>query len=321
MAETEVERLVPHCAGLFLDWFRERYERPFALTGESLAEGPEGAPPALVASDGRHRLALIVDRLYEADDPAWEARRRELEERLSSEVRDPYLLWVPPGGRLPTGEPWDSDFVLRFKVAASPLAAGGRAEVELPVKLGLTKRSDEGAHVAVVGPLSRHWATISKRVRGAYYMDATHLHRVTASEEKRQLLFDEVADLAGGLQVQMAVEFAGSEAWTVQRLRGGEGVALVAAQPASDPTDGVSVRRILRKRLRAANARFEGRPADLHALVLAGVYEYAGDEGASAALKGFDPSLYSNTDLVSIIADGEVRIALTPRVLPWGSRT
>jgi len=319
MSETAVDRLVPYCAELFLDWLRERYERPFALTGEPPAEGPDDAPPVLAASDGQHRLALIVDRLYETDDPAWEARRGALEERLSSEVRGAVLLWVPPGGRLPSGEPWESDFVLRFKVVASPLPPGGRGEMELPVELRLAKTGDEGAFVSVVGGLSHHWTTISEGVQGAYYMDSTKLHRLTANEEKRRLLFEQVSERAAGLELQTGTEFEASEAWTVQRLREGEGVAMVAARPSFDPSDGISVRRNLRRRVGAANARFEGRPADLHALVLAGVYEYAADEGASAALKGFDPSLYSNIDLVCILADGEVRVALMPRVLPWGS--
>src|SRR3972149_5107507 len=84
---------------------------------------------------------------------------------------------------------------------------------------------DEGAYVSVVGALSRYWTTISERVQGAYYMDSTKLHRLTASEEKRRLLFQQVADLAAGLELQTGTEFEASEAWTVQRLREGEGVA------------------------------------------------------------------------------------------------
>jgi hypothetical protein len=318
MAEIAADLLPAYGGELFLDWLEERFQRRFAFTGESLAEGPEGSPPGLVASDGEFRLALVVDRMYEPEGPSWDARRRELEERLSSEVQGAYLLWVPPGGRLPTEEPWDSDFVLRFKVAAASLPPGARSEVELPARLGLTKTSDEGAYVSAVGPLSRYWTTISEHVRGAYYMDATRLRRLSANEEKRQALFDQIGSAAAGLEVQRGTELDASEAWTVQRLREGEGVAMVMASPTFDPTDGISVRRILRRRVGAANARFEGKPADFHALALVGVYEYATDEGASAALRGFDPSVYSNIDVVCILADGEVRVALAPRVLPWG---
>ena len=47
--------------------------------------------------------------------------------------------------------------------------------------------------------------------------------------------------------------------------------------------------------------------AELKALVLLGYYARIEEEGASIAMRGFSPALYSGVDFVVLIADGLVK--------------
>ncbi len=302
---------------LFLAWFNQRHGRDFALlpeagavqTGPSAGDGMAAA--RLWAGDGEHRLALIVDRLYESEDAAWDSRRRQLEDRLSHALHAPHLLWMPPQARLPGAEPEESEFVLRVQMGAAPLVAGGRGEVSLLVPLRLGKTQDDGAYVSVVGGLSRYWTAISERVRGVFDLDSTALHRLSRRPEVREEILARIADHSSRLSVGEGVEFEAEEAWTIQRLADGEATFIVGCPPSVDPTDGTILRRLMRRRLAAANEALGSLEADLKALALVGVWEYAEDEGAGAILRGFDPAIFSNIDIIAILADGDVRPALS----------
>jgi hypothetical protein len=303
---------------LFLTWLNQRHGRDFTLLPETApAVGDRPAESQLWASDGQYRLALAVDRLFESEDAAWNDRRLEVEDRLTRALHAPYLLWMPPRARLPGQEPEESQFMLRVQMGAAPLVAGGRGEVSLPVPLGLGKTQDDGAYVSVVGGLSRHWAAISEPVRGVFNLDSTAFHRLSRRPEVRAEIFVRVADLSRHLSVGEGVEFEAEEAWTIEKLAEGEEVLIVGCPPGFDPTDGTTVRRLMRRRVAAANEALGSLEADLKALALVGVWEYAEDEGASAILRGFDSAIFSNIDVIAILADGEVRPALSAPTLPW----
>jgi hypothetical protein len=303
---------------LFLTWFNQRHGRDFALLPETgPAVGDRPADAQLWAGDGQYRLALAVDRLYESEDAAWDRRRLEVEDRLTRALHAPYLLWMPPQARLPGAEPEESEFAVRVQMGAAPLLAGGRGEVSLPVPLRLGKTQDDGAYVSVVGGLSRHWTAISERVQGAFNLDSTALHRLSRRPEVQEEIFARIADYSSRLSVGEGVQFEVEEAWTVQKLAEGEEVFIAGCPPDFDPTDGTSLRRLMRRRVAAANETLGSLEADLKALALVGVWEYAEDEGASAILRGFDSAIFSHIDIIAILTDGEVRPALSARTLPW----
>jgi hypothetical protein len=305
---------------LFLAWFNQRHGRDFALLPEETdtAQGSGLAQAVFWASDGQYRLALAADRLYESEDAAWNQRRQEVEDRLTSALHSPHLVWMPPQARLPDPEPYESRFVARVQMGAAPLVAGGRSEVSLSVPLRLGKMRDDGAYVSVVGALSRHWSAISERVKGAFNLDSLALHRLSQRPEAREEIFAQIADYSSRLSVGEGVQFDGEEAWTIQKLAEGEEVLIVGCPPSFDPTDGTNLRRLMRRRVAAANETLGSLQADVKALALVGIWEYAEDEGAGATLRGFDPGIYSNIDVIAVLADGEVRPALTARTLPWG---
>ena len=308
-----------HLAHLFLAWFNQRHGCDFALLPET---GPAVGSPLpggqLWAGDGQYRMALAVDRLYESEDAAWNERCLEVEERLTKALHAPYLLWMPPRARLPGPEPGESEFAIRVQMGAAPLVAGGRGEVLLPVRLRLGKTQDDGAYVSVVGALSRHWSAVSELVRGVFNLDSTAFHRLSRRPEAKAEIFASITDHCSRLSVGEGVEFEAEEAWTIQKLAEGDEVLIVGCPPSFDPTDGTALRRVMRRRVAAGGEALGALEADLRVLVLAGIWEYAEDEGASATLRGFDSAIYRNIDVIAILADGEVRPALAARTLPWG---
>ena len=304
---------------LVLGWFNQRHGRDFALlseTGPSVGDRPAAAQ--LWASDGQYRLALAVDHLYESEDALWNERRLEVEERLTKALHSPYLLWMPPQARLPGPEPEESEFAIRVQMGAAPLVAGDRGEVSLPVRLRLGKTRDDGAYVSVVGALSRQWTTISERVQGAFNLDSTGFHRLSRRPEARAEILALITDQCSRLSVGEGVRFEVEETWTVQKLAEGDEVLIVGCPPSFDPTDGTSLRRVMRRRVAAANEALGTLEADVKVLALVGLWEYAEDEGASATLRGFDAAIYRNIDVIAILADGDVVPALGARTLPWG---
>src|SRR4051812_1283448 len=105
---TGMTRLDTYTAALLIEWFGGRTGREYTLEQQL-----ESA--AFIARGGDLTLAVAIGRLWEPEiDPAAEAARASMEERLSSGlVRGPHLLWVPPRGVVPTEEPETSDFVQR----------------------------------------------------------------------------------------------------------------------------------------------------------------------------------------------------------------
>lgn len=309
-------QLQDSCAQIFFARFHEWYGHNFSWEPPSPMAEEMYAP--IDATDGHYRLMLFFDRLDEAGIESGGAERLwRLEERLSEAVVKAILVWVPPGGVIPTEESEVSAFVTRIEQVTNSLQPGGRAEVRLPVSLQLTKLRDEGAYVSVIGGLSSYWARISEFVHGAYHLDSTEMKRPPPGVAWREALFERIGREAAALAVGQETVLATEQAWTVQQVPRGDRVVLVAAPEGFDPMDGINVRRLLRRRVIAANERCGERGADLQGLLLVGIYRYMEEEPVTAALRGFDPAIYRHLDFVALIADGEVKLVLPPRGLPW----
>jgi hypothetical protein len=303
------DRLARYAARLFVGWLNERYAASFELSDED---------DALIATDGTTRIGVLVAPLWDAGD-GWRDRVRALEERLDAgNVRGPFVLWVPPKADLPSEEPAGSDFVQRVQVAAAPLPPGARTEVTFPVTVKMGKVREEGGYASVIGGMSRWWTRITENVQGTFHVDSSAVHRLTIDGESREKLWFDIGSLSRSVEVSQAVEFEVDEAWTLQRLPVAErdhGFAVVAAPPGDDPTEGIAVRRMARKRLAEANDALAPLDVDLRAVVLLASYEYAELEGAGATIKALDPALFSRLQLVSILADGELRPTFAPKTM------
>ena len=312
------ERLVRYGARLLIDWLNGRFETRFDLS--------DAPGDALLASEGEHRIGVYVAPLW-GEDAAWEERLRSMEERLSAGgSQGAFVLWVPPQAAVPIDEPAASDFVQRVQAAAATLSPGGRTEVAFPATVRMGKMREEGGYASVVGGLSRWWTRITEKVQGTYQVDSSAVHRLTYDGEARELLWERIGELSRGVQVGQVVDFEVEEAWTLQRLSEAdegpalsvaEGFALVGAPPSVDPTEGILVRRMARRRLQAANEALGALDVELRVVGLFGCYEYAELEGAGATIKALDPSLFTRLEVVCVLVDGEVRPTFLPRSLPW----
>jgi hypothetical protein len=284
---------------LFLRWLNEEQQRPFRI--ENAGDG--GA----MVTDGAVGFAVEVRPLLgPTEDAAWLAARERLEAQIAAEVPGSIALWVPAGADLPAGEPALSEFIDHVRQATVKLGTHERAHVPLPIKLLLQKTSDSGNVVSVTGGLNPHWARFTERVRGTFDLDSTRLHRLPESEEHLEALLDAVVERSSKLEARQIAEIETVDSWTVQRVAG-EGVTIVGVPPAETQDAGLAVRRNLRRILGEAAPPLRAAEADLKALVHLGYYARMEDEGASIAMRGFSPSLYSGLDLVCLVADGLVK--------------
>lgn len=291
--------------GIGLRWLNETHARTFRIA----EHGDSGA----IAAEDSARLAIEVRPLLgPVEDREWLAARERLEQQIAAAVSVPLALWLPAGAELPAGEPAASEFVEHVRKAAAGLDPHERSYVPLPVRLYLRKNSEPGGVVSVTGGLNPYWARFTERVQGTYDLDSTRLHRLPEGEEHLEALIDSIVKRASKLEVGRIAEIETVDAWTVHRLAGGEGVTIVGVPPADARDMGLSVRRNLRRVLAEATPRLRDSGADLKALVLVGYYARMEDEGASIAMRGFSPSLYSGLDFVCLVADGLVKPLIAP---------
>ena len=73
------------------------------------------------------------------------------------------------------------------------------------------------------------------------------------------------------------------------------------------------MRRLVRKRLKDANEALAGVEADVKAVGLIAIYDYAEHENVGAFVKSLDPGLFARLNLVAAVTDGEVRPIFQPR--------
>lgn len=284
---------------LFLRWLNATQQGRFRI--ENAGDG------RAVAVDENVRLAVEVRPLLgPAQNAAWLAARERLEVQIGSAVPGSLALWVPAGAELPAGEPVLSEFIDHVRQAAVKLGPHERAYVPLPIRLLLRKTSDSGNVVSVTGGLNPHWARFTERVRGTYDLDSTRLHRLAESEEHLESLLDAVVERSSKLEAGQIAEIDTVDSWTVQRVEG-EGVTIVGVPPAETQDAGLAVRRNLRRILGDAAPALRAAEADIKALVLLGYYARMEDEGASIAMRGFSPALYSGLEYVCLVADGLVK--------------
>ncbi len=301
---------------LFLSWLNERYRREFSPVLQD-----DGLWRASDAEAGE--LTIASAELYEAPD-AWRERCSELEERLDETRPGSYLLWQPPRGELPDGEPDESEWVRRVVLTASKLASGRNGEVRFPAKLALGKLRDEGGYASVTGGLGRHWTDISSRLQGSFFLDSRGLNRFTSNQEEREQLYEQIGLLSQGLKTGDVIEFEHEDAWTMQRLARGasgegmnDGWAIAGCPPEFEPADGSAIRRLLRRRLSDASETLRGVKGGQRVLVLIGAYDYMEAENAGPSLRGFDPALAASFDVIALVTDGEVKALRLAKGLPF----
>ncbi len=306
MSETDV------CLELFLDWLNRKHERRFRFD--------ERTEAGATAVDGAIRLDVGAQPLLgPTESQEWLTVRDALQEMLAAGLPAAIALWLPAGADLPAGEPAVSEFISLVRDTAVGLGPHERSYVPLPVSLSLRKVSDAGGVVSVTGAMNPYWARFTEHVHGTYDLDSTRLHRLPESDEHLQQLIQAIIEQAANLDTGKRAEIPTFDAWTVQRLSGGPGVTIVGLPPGDIGDMGLAVRRNLRRILASSGPALRERPAQLRALALLGYYPRMDQEGATTAMRGYDPALYSGLDFVCLVADGLVKplIEAPAGLLPW----
>jgi hypothetical protein len=264
-----------------------------------------------LAIDADRSLSISQIALFDPDaDPSWTRRCAGVVAQLRAHSQASTTVWVPPEAELPHGD--RTDFIRRIAGAAAGIEPGQRGQVEFPVTLTLKKLSDEASYVHVIGGLAPHWARLTGRTYGQYSLDTSAIHRLPEPEQRVAELLDWVALLGNGMKAGTSSELTAEDAWTVTRPARGDAFELVGAAPGSDPTNGTSVRKLLRTGLREASTGL-ATGVTARALVLLGVFRTMAEENATIALRSCDPSLYAAFDVVCLVADGQCRALVGPR--------
>jgi hypothetical protein len=296
---------------LFLHWLRETYGRAFHLPSGGSSAAADQPDSLITARDGDFQLTAAVRTLLPSDDPAWESRRRMLEELIGDGLPARVALWVPAGANLPSEEPDVSEFAAAVRDSAIKLGPLERFYVPLPIKLFLRKNADTGGVVSVTGGLNSHWARFTERVHGSYDLDSAQLHRLPESEEHLEKLLDAVVAETEKLDVGQYGVIDTIDAWTLQKLPGEPGVTIIGVPFAVANEGGIAVRRNFR-RILAGTGPLREAACDVRALVVLAYYARIEQEGATVAMRGFEPSLYSGIDYIALVADGVVKPLIEP---------
>lgn len=297
------------CLRLFAEWLSERGSgtvstvsleagEPVAETAAVLARGQAGGARLAVA------LCFIVPQV---GDSPWHRAQANLERRISARVPGGYLIWVPQGVVLPEREPQTSALVLRAEETLARFAPGGHGEIRSPITIVLRKSDAEGSYVTARGGLAPVWAQFTNRVRGHFQLDSTELHRLPAGEAYLNGLIDRIVEAANALALGHAAEVSAEDAWVAQRLRGGEGVAIIGEPPGSELSSGAGLRRLLRRTVQAVRGPLLALEADARIIALVGPYTSIEQQPVATALFGFDPALYQGIDLICLAAEGTVK--------------
>jgi hypothetical protein len=300
---------------LFFYWLRETHGRAYPLPGDE--------PGLTIVTDSAYPLALEARSLPGSDNPSWARRRDEIASLIADDMPARVALWVPAGADLPREEPALSEFVALVRQAAIKLGPHERSYVPLPATLYLRKAQEEGGVVSVTGGLNPFWARFTDRVRGGYDLDSTQVHRLPESEDHLNQLLDLIVERIRTLELHKVATMETIDAWTIQRLSGSDGVYILGVSP-EDTTDlGLAVRRDFRRILNDAAPGLRKAAADVRALVVLGRYARIEHEGATTALRGYDPAAYSGIDFIVLAADGIIKplIQPAPNLLPWPSQT
>jgi len=304
------------CLELFFDWLAQNHSRHFQIKERSYLE-PSGL--SALASDGSYQLCLEVRHLLPPpEDEVWYSYRQQLEKDIAVDLPGAYALWLPPGADLPREPHQAMDFAQRVQAIAFKLEKGQRSYVPLPANLYLRKVRTEGNLMSVAGVLDKFWAKMSERVHGSYDLDSTTMHRLPEDEEHRRQLFDRISEEAEKIQnTGQWVAIETIDAWTVQRLKDGFGVAIIGVPPEAIADMGNAVRRNLRRILVEVSQNLAEQTCDLRALIILGPYPYINQEGATTALRGYDPTIYSSLDFICLASDGQIKALKESPVLPW----
>jgi hypothetical protein len=239
-------------------------------------------------------------------DGHWFAAKSALEERISRSLDGGFVLWAPAGADLPTREPGRSEFITRVEAAASALLPGGGGEVRFPVSLYLRKSDEEGGYITARGGLAPLWARFTGRVFGHFQLDSTELHRLPSAEGYTGTLIDSIALSANALKLGSTVTIEADDAWTIQRLSGGDGLTIIGEPPGMEASSGAALRRSLRRTLPELRAAMLAETADARVVGFVGPYASFEDQPVGTALLGMDPALFGGLDLIVLAADGQV---------------
>lgn len=271
---------------------------PNSLTTSVRANGADG----VLAACPLFELSALQS------DPAVLTRKVSLEERMHAYGARDVALWTPPGAALPEDADHAAGLIAE---AARGLEAGERGEVTFKVDVAVRKTGSEGSYMSVLGGLSQQWARFTNQVMGEYQLDSSNIHRLPEDEQRVTQMVDFLVLVANGIRKDgVATTVQGEDTWRIQRLDGLQEPIVVCAPPTS-VVDGRTVRRLMRRSLRAAETALGG-AGGFRIAAMISLAASLERELVSTALRGIDPLLLAGWDGMPLLVDGQSRMLLEP---------
>lgn len=302
------------CLGLYLRWLGARFGRSAKVVRLEWAAAGLNAE---VSVGRRYPLRLAVRSLTEVlKSEEWEEQRARLEEMLTPTLPRQAAIWAPYGAALPVQPQEVNAFAEAVRLAVAEGQETG--EIHIPVTVYLRKTADEGSVVTALGGFAQHWAQFTSRVPGSFQLNSEEVHRLPADEAWRTQAADTIIAEAEGRELGNWRAIPCVDAWSYNLLD--EGTTAIIGAPYQPDEAGASLRKNLRSLLKdaatVAEDRAEGETA---ALLVVAPSVYAQEEKVTWAMRGFDPALYRQFDLVSVMTDARTKPVFEPArgTLPW----
>jgi len=276
-------------------------------------------PGLYLARAGDALVALAIEPLGSGPE-AWQAELQAFAARLTP-PENGALVWLPPGAAPPRDEPAQTEAVAAVQRTLEALQPGETADARLPIAISVRKRDEAGAYVSAFGGLAPYWAQFTDRVRGYYQIDSNALHRLPDDEATIKTLIDRIVAATEGMRLDELRVVEAEDYWRVQRLRSGQGVAVLGLPPGDESEQGAPLRRRLREALSEAGQRLRQHEEAARALLLVGHYASVQNEPVGTALRGLDPALFAGIDLVALAADATIKplLDITRRIARRGA--
>ena len=291
-------------ANLLSDWLSIKYFKTFKITEQLKNEGD------FLITQRDKKMFLSVHTLWNDGDEVM----YEIEKNINSknqQLNNANIIWPPEKSDQFLN---DNKSVIVDKVTngIKGLDFGDYREIRIPIEVTLSKTEDDGAYMAISGGLSKIWTKISGGVKGVFQLDGRNYDRLPSELAEEKIIIEKIQEASKLLNTGEASFISIDEYWPINNvtdnLNENNKIILATGNKTYDPKNGP----IMRKRIRDILNEFTKKDVDTNKYNLSILFlinsSKKEDDVVSSSLKGINPKLHENIDMIIIVNAGIVSI-------------
>ncbi|MDG1990455.1 MAG: hypothetical protein P8J51_04205 [Dehalococcoidia bacterium] len=291
-------------ANLLSDWLSIKYFKTFKITEQLKNEGD------FLITQRDKKMFLSVHTLWNDGDEVM----YEIEKNINSknqQLNNANIIWPPEKSDQFLN---DNKSVIVDKVTngIKGLDFGDYREIRIPIEVTLSKTEDDGAYMAISGGLSKIWTKISGGVKGVFQLDGRNYDRLPSELAEEKIIIEKIQEASKLLNTGEASFISIDEYWPINNvtdnLNENNKIILATGNKTYDPKNGP----IMRKRIRDILNEFTKKDVDTNKYNLSILFlinsSKKEDDVVSSSLKGINPKLHENIDMIIIVNAGLVSI-------------